>query len=586
MTSPGNERNLEVTFGGFSSAGNKSENQDAFAAWQPSSNSARYKGIACCIADGVSCSDNAQQASTTSVTHFLNDYYSTPDSWDVKTAAGKVLSSLNAWLYHHGQQASARHNSLVTTLSSVVLKSSTLHVFHVGDSRVYRLRNGSLECLTRDHTHQHGNGQDYLSRAMGMDTHLEVDYLSQPLENSDVLLMTTDGVHGFLTDKRMRDILIKQLSPQSTQTHFERCAETLVNQALDNGSNDNLTAMIIRVEALPEKNIEETHRVLTERVIPPVLNVGDCIDHYEVEQVLYAGTRSHLYRVLNRRDHRRYVLKAPSLNFEEDLVYLEGFVREQWVGARVDHANVMKILPPEPHARFMYHICELIEGESLRQWMNDHPQPELSSVRNIVEQIVMALRAFQRMGMVHRDLKPENVMVTTQGQVKLIDFGTVQVKGLAEVTSPVEEDCPVGSVNYIAPEYVMYGVATTQSDLFSLGVMVYEMLSGEQPFQMSHIHRRGAGSVSEWKYQPLRDVRSDIPLWLDLAIEKSCHPDIHARHTALSEFWTDLTKPNDALVSAYSGKPLIERHADKVWPTISAVLLLVVILQSWLLLSE
>ena len=119
MTPPGNERNLEVTFGGFSSAGNKPENQDAFAAWQPSTNSARYKGIACCIADGVSCSDNAQQASTTSVTHFLNDYYSTPDSWDVKTAAGKVLSSLNAWLYHHGQQASARHNSLVTTLSSL-----------------------------------------------------------------------------------------------------------------------------------------------------------------------------------------------------------------------------------------------------------------------------------------------------------------------------------------------------------------------------------------------------------------------------------------------------------------------------------
>lgn len=141
MALPGKEPNLEVTFGGFSSAGNKPENQDAFAAWQPSSNSARYKGIACCIADGVSCSDNAQQASTTSVTHFLNDYYSTPDSWDVKTAAGKVLSSLNAWLYHHGQQASARHNSLVTTLSSVVLKSSTLHVFHVGDSRVYRLRN-------------------------------------------------------------------------------------------------------------------------------------------------------------------------------------------------------------------------------------------------------------------------------------------------------------------------------------------------------------------------------------------------------------------------------------------------------------
>ena len=115
---------------------------------------------------------------------------------------------------------------------------------------------------------------------------------------------------------------------------------------------------------------------------------------------------------------------------------------------------------------------------------------------------------------------------------------------------------------------------------------MYEMLCGEQPFRMSHIHRTGARSVSEWKYQPLREVRSDIPLWLDLAIEKSCHPDIRARHSALSEFWTDLIKPNEALVSTYSGKPLIERHADKVWPAVSAILMLVVILQSWLLLSE
>ncbi|WP_369984027.1 protein kinase [Thalassolituus sp.] len=577
---------LEITFGGYSTAGNKPENQDAFAAWQPSASSARYKGIACCIADGVSCSENAQQASVTSVTHFLNDYYSTPDSWDVKTAAGKVLSSLNSWLYHHGQQASARHNSLVTTFSSIVLKSSTLHAFHAGDSRIYRLRGTSLECLTRDHTHQYGQGKEYLSRALGMDTHLEVDYLCQPLEEGDILLLTTDGVHGVLPDKRLRDVLLENISEDRNQTLFEKCARSLVDAALETGSDDNLTAVIVRVESLPEQNIDEAHRVLTERVIPPVLNVGDCIDHFEVEQILYSGTRSHLYRVLNRRDKKRYVLKAPSLNFEEDLVYLEGFVREQWAGARIDHPNVMKIMPPEAHGRFMYHICELVEGESLRQWINDHPMADLSEVRVIIEQIVLGLRAFQRMGMIHRDLKPENVMITAQGQVKLIDFGTVLVKGLSEVASPIDEDCPVGSVNYIAPEYVIDGVATMQSDLFSLGVMVYEMLSGAQPFKMEKVHRSGAKSTSQWKYHPLREHRSDIPLWLDLAIEKACHPDIHLRHGAYSEFWSDLTKPNPALIGAHAHKPLMARHPEKVWPVVSGVLLVIVIIQSWLLLSQ
>lgn len=586
MNSVSEKQRLEITFGGYSVAGEKPENQDAFAAWQPSAGSALYKGIACCIADGVSCSDNAQQASVTSVTHFLNDYYSTPDSWDVKTAAGKVLSSLNAWLYHHGQQASARHNSLVTTFSSVILKSGTMHLFHVGDSRVYRLRGDSLECLTRDHTHRHGNGKDYLSRAMGMDTHLEVDYQSQPLEAGDVFLLTTDGVHGFLTDKRMRDVLVANLLPGQNQTVFEKCARVLANQAIDSGSNDNLTALIVRVENIPQQDIEETHRALTERVIPPVLNIGDRLDHFEVEQTLYSGTRSHLYRALNSRDGKRYVLKAPSINFEEDLVYLEGFIREQWVGSRIDHPNVMKILPPEPHGRFMFHQCELIEGESLRQWMHDHPEPELNQVRSIVEQIINGLRAFQRMGMVHRDLKPENIMITRKGQVKLIDFGTVHVKGLAEVQSAINEDCPVGSVNYIAPEYVIDGIATMQSDLFSLGVIVYEMLCGEQPFRMSHVHRTGAKSVSEWKYHPLKNSRPDVPRWLDLAIEKACHPDIHQRQSAYSELWSDLTRPNSQLLSQYEHRPLTQKYADKVWPAVSALLFLIVVIQSWVLFGK
>ena len=185
--------------------------------------------------------------------------------------------------------------------------------------------------------------------------------------------------------------------------------------------------------------------------------------------------------------------------------------------------------------------------------------------------------------MVHRDIKPENVMITRQGQVKLIDFGTVMVRGLAEVGLAVEEDCPVGSVNYIAPEYVIDGVATMQSDLFSLGVMVYEMLAGAQPFKMEKVHRSGAKSTSEWKYQSLKEHRPDMPRWLDLAIEKACHPDIRKRQDAYSEFWSDFTKPNTALISQYQHRPLLQRHADKVWQTLSGILLIIVIIESWLL---
>lgn len=562
---------LSITFGGYTSAGVKEENQDAFALWQPTSGAVRYKGLGFCIADGVSCSENAQQASGTSVTHFLNDFYSTPDSWDVKTAAGRVLSALNAWLYHHGQQASARHNSLVTTFSGVVLKATTLHLFHVGDSRVSRLRNGKLEVLTRDHTHRAGN-RDLLSRALGMDVRVEVDYFSDDVQAGDLFLLTSDGVHGYVDNKTLTQALSSLTQPELHQSDFEKAARLLTEQALSQGSDDNLTALLVRVDRVPEPDLNETHRELTRRVIPPVLTVGQKIDHYEVEQVLFSGTRSHLYKVLNLRNQQHYALKVPSQNFEEDMVYLEGFIREQWIGSRIDHPHVMRVEPPLAGSHFLYHVCELIEGQSLRQWMDDHPHPTLEEVREWTRQIIAALRALQRMGMVHRDIKPENVMITRKGQVKLIDFGTVQVKGLAELPTALEEEVPVGSVNYIAPEYVIDKIADARSDLFGLAVMVYEMLAGEQPYRMEKVYRRGAKSWSEWKYHPLTERRKDIPKWVDLAIEKGCHPDVKQRHQAYSEFWSDFTTPSSELMSAYQQRPLLSRAGLEFWKSAALVL--------------
>lgn len=574
---------LAVSYGGFSTAGVKEENQDAFAAYQPTLGITKYKGIAACIADGVSCSENAQHASTTSVTHFLTDYYSTPDSWDVKTAAGHVLSSLNAWLYHHGQQASARHNGLVTTFSSMVLKSNTLHLFHVGDSRVMRLRNNTLEPLTRDHTH-HSNGQDYLSRALGMDSSLDIDYHTNDLLAGDTLIATTDGVHGFTSNIEIKQYLAPLQNKESAnQIDIEKIAEKIVNHAAAQGSQDNLTCFVLQVNSVPDKNLEEAHKDLSARTIPPALAPGQRIDHYQVESVLYAGTRSHLYKVIDKRNNKPYVLKAPSLNFTDDLVYLEGFLREQWVGSRIDNANVMRILPAEPDSQFVYHVCEEIEGANLRQWIHDHPKASLHDVRAIVEQVINALRVFQRAGMIHRDLKPENVMITKAGQVKLIDFGTVAVRGLTEIESPITEDGPVGSVSYIAPESVVDDISIMQSDMFSLAVIIYEMLTQQLPYSMDKVGRRGAKSINEWQYQSLKERRPDLPHWLDLSLEKACHPNYKQRYVAYSELWSDLLKPNQTLLNNYQKRPLIERNSSHVWKLISIVLLTIVFIQSYFL---
>ncbi|WP_317932388.1 bifunctional protein-serine/threonine kinase/phosphatase [Halioxenophilus sp. WMMB6] len=567
---------LCINFGGYSSAGKKARNEDAFAAHAPQGTTRTIKGAAACIADGVSSSDNAQQASALSVTNFIEDYYATPDSWSVKNSVGRVLASLNTWLYAEANRSQRSQDAFVTTLTGLVCKSTTAHIFHVGDSRAYRLRDNQLQPLTKDHSRILAGAKAQLTRALGIDTHLEVDYQAFDLAQGDLFLLTTDGVHDFIDNATMTTIL------QAAETTLEERSKAMVERALAAGSDDNLTCLCVEITSLPQEDIDEAHRRLTERVIPPVLEVGMKLDGYEVQQVLYSGPRSHIYLVKHPNHQGCFVLKAPSESFAEDALYLEGFVREQWVGRKLNSDLVMKIYPQE-ESRFLYHLCEYVEGQTLRQWMHDNPAPALDRVRALTRTIAQALRVLQRAGMVHRDLKPENIILTRDGHAKLIDFGTVQVDGLAEVGSIIKDDTPVGSVNYIAPEYLLGGRGVSQSDLFSLAVIVYEMLTGQQPYQLEHAHRRTPTNLAQWQYRPLRELRKDIPKWVDLVLMKAANPNVHNRYQAFSEFLQDLQVPNPGMLKQIEDAPLIEKHPARVWQLIAFGLLVIVIIQAYLL---
>lgn len=573
---------LSVVFGGSTSTGPKPRNEDAFAAKQPDSSSVRtIKGVVACIADGLSSSEDAQQASQTSVATFIDDYYSTPDTWDVKKSAARVLNSINSWLYHQGIQTSSgygsEHNTLLTTFSAVVLKSTTAHLLHAGDSRIYLVRKGALHQLTKDHSHKRAGNKPFLTRALGMDSRLEVDYLQEEVEQGDILLLTTDGVHDFVRESQLLQFIC-----QSDES-LESRAKKIIAKAEAQGSDDNLSCLMMEVKGLPSADIDEVHRRLTQLAIPPEMTVGQKIDSFEVLRVIHSGTRSHLYLVKDNISKQLRVLKAPSENFSEDPLYLEGFIREQWIGRRINHPSVMTIYPRPESSPFLYHVCEYIEGSTLRQWILDNPKPSLEKVRELTKAMISALRVLQRMGMVHRDLKPENVMLDEKGQVHLIDFGTVQVDGLDELGSLIDEDVPVGSVNYIAPEYLRGGKGTYQSDLFSLAVMVYEMITGELPHKIPAAQLRQPQSVHTWRYIPLLQRRDDLPVWLDLALAKACSEAPGERYMALSEFMQDLCTPNKQLLSSHAQAPLLQKNPLLFWQCTSAVLVAVVIIQAWII---
>jgi serine/threonine protein phosphatase PrpC len=544
---------LEVEFGGFSSKGTKAENQDAFAAFMPRDQSIESKGAVAAIADGVSVCTRAQEAAITCVTNFIQDYHQTPQTWTVKRAVSQVLLGLNRWCHGQHDYEHGGHSQMITTFSSMVFKSASGFILHTGDSRISRLQRGEFEQLTTDHVSRQGD-RNVLTRAVGLEPHLDVDFSTIELQLGDLFIFTSDGVHQFLSNKKLVAVLKEQ------NLSLEQRAKKIVDAAIHSGSNDNLTCLLVSVSQLPNASLDEHYRKITKLAMPPALEPGMKLEGYKVMQTLFNGTRSSLYKVINEQDGKIYGLKTPSQHFADDPVYLSGFLREEWIGQHIKHHNVMGIFKRSDDAKFMYHICEYIEGQTLRQWMFDNPKPPLEQVRSIINQLVTALRVLQRRDMVHRDVKPENVMIDHQGEVKLIDFGTVLVNALAETNSLPEEQVALGAVHYIAPEYLLRQTCDHKSDMFSVAVLVYEMLTGFLPFTPFRFQGYVPNSYAEWRYQPINKHRTDLPLWLDLTLRKALQPNPELRYEAFSEFLTDLSQPNRAMLKVIQNQPLLQQN--------------------------
>ncbi|WMN88951.1 bifunctional protein-serine/threonine kinase/phosphatase [Vibrio parahaemolyticus] len=566
-----------IEFSGCSLVGNRDENQDAFIVKYPTARDELiHKGVVACIADGVSCSNHAQQASQTATTQFVTDYYATPSSWSIKRSAIELLTSLNSWLYSQGKDQ-LYHNGMVTTFSAIVIKSNTGYIFHVGDSRVYLYRDGSLTLLTRDHQRTNFGHQSYLTRALGMDEKVEIDFLTLALKENDTIVLTTDGVHETLTHEEIKQQI-------GSAKSCEALSQALCDNALFKGSSDNVSCTVLKVKELPSFNLTEYQTALLANNIPPALHQGQSLDHFEILDTLYEGPRSHVYLAFDRQKGGNVIIKAPSLNYSDDPETLKRFANEQWFSTQLDSRRVMKMYPRPVHSKFIYQVCEYIEGITLRQWMHDHPNPPLDSVREILDGIVKAVRVFQRADMVHRDLKPENIMITPNREIKIIDFGTVEAKGLREIQQEEATSFPLGSVNYTAPEYINTGEASTLSDLFSIGIIGYEMLTAHLPYKEHSQQTLQQARHVRWDYHSIKEYREDIPLWVDLAFKKATAEIPTNRYQALGDFIADLFTPNAQLLNGVDNKPLLKRNPILFWKSLALLACTAAVLEGLLLL--
>ncbi|WP_054113917.1 bifunctional protein-serine/threonine kinase/phosphatase [Marinagarivorans algicola] len=552
---------LDITFAQLSQAGAKSENQDTIGARIPDGTLLTYKGIAIAIADGVSTSAAAKQASQSAITGFLGDYYATPDTWRTQQSATRVIQSLNRYLWGLGAN-SPRQEGLLTTFSAIILKSNQVFCFHVGDSRIYRLRHGQLEQLTRDHTQKIDKKTTYLTRALGADDILEIDMQTHELMIGDTFILTTDGIHDNIQHKSIESLL------NAYSDNLEDACSRLLNQALENNSQDNLSIQICRVNNIGAASQSDTVSVLARLPFAPLLSIGQTLDGLCVKAILQESERSQVYRVEDA-DGNSLVMKTPSSHYSDDIAYIERFVMESWIGIRLNSDCIVKVVTPPKPRTFLYYLTEYLKGPTLTHLIKERAPLDIPDAIDLITGIIKGVRAFHRKDTLHQDIKPDNIIVTSRGPV-IIDFGSSWVAGISEVGVAFERDHVLGTLDYSAPEYRYGAKASSRSDQFSVAILMYEMLTHKRPYGEAYGKAMHLKAFQKLRYRPAATYNPLVPYWIDKAIAKavSIHPE--QRYESFSEFLLDLKRPNPLWQNPET-QPLLQRHPLRFWQVLAAM---------------
>jgi serine/threonine protein phosphatase PrpC len=553
---------LHLNIARFSEAGIKDVNEDSVGSCQPTeSYPLMSKGVTLALADGVSTAEAGQEASQTSIERFIDEYYQTPDTWSVARSGEKILSTVNLRLFRKSHEFTTENKGYLCTFSAVVVKSRTLHYFHVGDSRVYLLRDGELKQLTTDHVAKIADNHTCLARALGMDSRLHVDYGHVSLETGDRILLTSDGVHDFVNAERLQELL-------SQQGSLDGLVEEIRNASVEQKTDDNLSAVLAEVESLPDENLDDLSAQLTRLPFPPNLEAGMKLDGYRIIKEIFASSRSQLYLVEDEASGERYAMKTPSPSFSEDIAYIDRFIQEEWIGKRINSHHVVGVIDQARPRTALYYLMEYVEGEGLDKWIARHPQPSPKQSIALIKQVAEGLKAFHDNEAIHQDLKPANIQIALDGHVVLLDFGSVYVAGLAELQRPLRHEGALGTASYSDPLYLMGRNPGIQGDVYALATVAYELFSGHLPYGEGVEECRTALDYDRLRYKSASHHNPVIPLWFDSALEKGVAFDLQERYHTIDDLVQDLTQPNPDFLR---GDPVVEKNTSTLlfWKLLS-----------------
>ncbi|MDI5892605.1 bifunctional protein-serine/threonine kinase/phosphatase [Halomonas rhizosphaerae] len=536
------------------------------------------KGACALISDSTLRNNLAKQAGDLSVKGFLTDYFSTPDHWDVKTSATRVLRALNAWCFSQNRQMA--DGSYVSSLSAMVYRGREAHLFHMGDTLVFRLRGAEFEQLSRDHVTDLG-GYRYPSRAMGMDSGLEIDYVSMPLKQGDIFLFTTQAVQGTLMPSDYVRLIREDAS--DLDAACERLGAAARERAQERGyGGDQFCFQLVRIDGLPDEGTEDQPgRVYGDLPIPPELSPGDRLDGLEVLSVLSRTAQSRVYHVRDLHSGREMVMKAPSPELSSRNAYLEHFLLQQWVVERVKSPFVVRIMESSRPRRFLYYLMAHVKGVTLAEWARRHPQASLEQRLDIANQLGKAVQALHHRDLLHQRIHPDNILIDVHGQVVLADFSACHLRDVDGHRRSRELVRQLGLTEHSAPEYALEDDVGRRSDQYSLASTIYWLLTGELPYTLAPNRLRSHTDLEQLAYRSARTLNPEVPVALDDALRRALDPQRALRFRRMSEFRRALRPPRDPARDAGEGGAR-KREPTRFWQGVAGILLLLLVL-SWLL---
>jgi len=502
------------------------------------------------LCDGVGSALRGAEAAKRTTQFLIQSLKNRPRSWCMEKAIKHFMANINRVLYLESMEQYAREE-LVTTVTLVVIEGNRLYGANVGDSRIYLYRRGDFSQLSSDHTMDEAGMESVLTAAMGLEEKVAPYYFENNLQAGDRILLCSDGLYSELTQMELIEGL-----PLG--------ASYLVKGASKKNRDnlpDDTTAVVIEVKELdPRLQLKQTNLTIQE-----TYNKGEVVDGYRLLKPLVQNNRTWLCE----KKGVSYVIKFALYDAVEDEMMLDFFVKEVWMAKRLKAGFFPKAVIPKKRTH-RYYIMSYVEGPTLKAYCAKRPL-SIDLGIELARFLLKMSHYLIKQNLVHGDIKPENIIVTKRREkivFKMVDFGSI-----TEAYSDVSR---AGTPSYLAPERFNQAPITEQTELYAIGVTLYEALTRKFPFgEIEPFQNPNFDKIP--KHPTLRNAT--IPDWFESIILRSVETDTNKRYHNYSEMLFEIEHPSK--VKPYFDKNLsfIERNEKWVYKVGFITMFLLNILQ-------